>query len=179
MRSSAAAAALKTDALSGVSKPAKMNIDTANTTSVAALPRAAHRIFTPKSKALLSRISTTVAPQATAGTSLADRYGARVCTYCVNVSKFPQKTWLVPGFPHNPNRSARADRNAAASAALAKIVAADQILLSCDIRVRSVRVTSAMLLPSSFFWQRAPDLHGTPRAAKRSSLSDSFSGLDL
>jgi Tat protein secretion system quality control protein TatD with DNase activity len=64
MRSSAAAAAVKTDALSGVSKPVKMNIDTANATSVAAPPRATHRIFTPKSKVPPSRISTTVAPQA-------------------------------------------------------------------------------------------------------------------
>ena len=43
MRSSAVAAAVKTDALRGVSKPAKMNIDTVNTTSVAALPREDHR----------------------------------------------------------------------------------------------------------------------------------------
>jgi hypothetical protein len=64
MRSSAAAAAVKTNALGGVSKPTKMNIDTANTTSVAALPRTAHRIFTPKSKVSPSGISTTVAPQA-------------------------------------------------------------------------------------------------------------------
>ena len=81
MRSSAVAAAVKTDALRGVSKPAKMNIDTANTTSVAALPRAAHRILTPKSKVPPSRISTTVAPQAAAVTNLAGRYGARVRTY--------------------------------------------------------------------------------------------------
>ncbi len=93
----------------------------------------------------------TVEPTATAVTSLAGRYGARVCAYCVNVSKFPQPTWLVPGFPHNPNRSATADRNPAASAALAKIVAADQILLSCDIRVRYVRVTSAMPYPLRSF----------------------------
>jgi hypothetical protein len=39
---------VKTDALSGVSKAAKMNIDTANTTSVAAPPRAAHRIYSQK-----------------------------------------------------------------------------------------------------------------------------------
>ena len=42
MRSNAAAAAVKTDALSGVSKAAKTNIDTADTTSVVALRR--HRI---------------------------------------------------------------------------------------------------------------------------------------
>jgi hypothetical protein len=62
MRSSAAAAAMKTDALSGVSKPAKLNIDTANTTSVAAPPGAAHRVLTTKSKVRPGRISTTVAP---------------------------------------------------------------------------------------------------------------------
>jgi hypothetical protein len=73
----------------------------------------------------------------------------------MNVSKFPQSTWLVPASPHNPNRSATADRNPAASVTLAKIVT-DQILWSCDIRVRSVRVTSAMPLSSSSVFGGAP-----------------------
>src|SRR3954452_8273699 len=125
-RSSAAAAALKTAALSVASKLQKKSIEEANTTSVAALARAVvSAVSRPATGQHREQLRPEVAPQAATSSNPAGKYWARAGRYWVYASKFPQATLLVSAAPLRPKRSATADRNRALSANRAEAVEAD------------------------------------------------------
>lgn len=90
----------------------------ANENKSTALPKANHRTRHPANKPTASTTSAIVAAHPNTGTNPAGTNGSSNPVYFRNSPKFPQATFVAPGTPHNPNRSATADRKENASAIL-------------------------------------------------------------
>src|SRR4030095_16885770 len=81
-----------------------------------ALARAIHRSCQPTNRPTANRLPAHVASQPTHGIIEAGKNQLSLATYVLKCTKSPHSTPSVPAGPHNPKRSATAERNAAARA---------------------------------------------------------------
>jgi len=81
-----------------------------------ALAKAIHRNCQPTNRPIANRLSANVAAQPTHGIIDAGKNQLSLATYALKCAKSPHSTPPVPAGPHNPKRSATAERNAAARA---------------------------------------------------------------
>src|SRR5262245_11549087 len=88
----------------------------ANDSKSVALAKAIHRSCQPSNKPTANRLSANVAAQPTHGIIEAGKNQLSLATYALKCAKSPHSMPPVPAGPHNPKRSATAERNAAARA---------------------------------------------------------------
>src|SRR5215813_1583415 len=88
----------------------------ANDSKSVALAKAIHRSCKPSNKPTASILSANVAAQPTHGIIEAGKNQLSLASYALKCAKSPHSTPPVPAGPHNPKRSATAERNAAARA---------------------------------------------------------------
>src|SRR4030095_7690005 len=81
-----------------------------------ALAKAIHRSCQPTKRPTANRLSANVAAQPTHGIIDVGKNQLSLATYALKCAKSPQPTPPPPAGPHNPKRSATAERNAAARA---------------------------------------------------------------
>src|SRR5262249_30521955 len=103
-------AAENTEKLSGALIPKARVIDRPNINRRIPLYRAVSRVFQPTRRSTPNRVSAHVARTAIVGIMLPGKNQLSLLVYSTNRAKLPQATFGCPTGPHQPKRSATAER---------------------------------------------------------------------